>query len=340
MSEKDLNLGWPDLLVRKMNELPIPLWLLYLLFILTIGLINNMLFWQEGIRPFGEFDFEASTDGVWPAFFFGYMMMLVNKGKEAMRQYRPLIAGGEKSYDSWKQQFTVISRQTGRYALLFGFLVAVLSWGQPFSDSMPSSIIDFFARLYFAVFSLITMSAFFAVFVFILRQIRIIGDLHQKAEGVDLFDLEPTHAFSKLTAGAGIGLMLIASFGVVQVWRNPANTFFFLLDGAMMVLGVLAFFLPLRGMRKKLLVVKAEEMRRANQRLKDVYANLNAQVVSQKYSDVGTLNTTIDALTKERNEIASISTLPWDTSTFRGFVGSILLPIFLFVVTQFLGGFF
>ena len=187
---------------------------------------------------------------------------------------------------------------------------------------------------------MLSMGSFIAVLIFLLRQIGIIQALHRNAADVDLFDLEPTHAFSKLTAGTGIGLMLIASFGVVQVWNNPANTYFFILDGVLMVLGILAFYLPLRAMRQKLLGVQTEELRKANQHLKAVYARLNAKVAKHEYSDLSGMNTAIGALTRERDEIAGISTLPWDTSTFRSFVGSILLPIFLFVVTQFLGRFF
>jgi hypothetical protein len=340
MNSKQSEGGWADRLVAWINALPIPVWLFYLLVIVILGLVNSLSAWSIGTRPWGVFEFESATDGIWPTFFIGYMVMLVNRGKAAFNKYRPLLPNADERDSAVEQRFTMISRRTGRIALLLSAIAVAATIIAFLTSGDPLSVPDMIYQLYIMSFVVLVNSVFFAMLLFLLRQIRIIQRLHKEAEGVDLFDLGPAHAFSELTAGTGIGLMLIATFGVFQVWNNPANTFYFVLDGVMMVCGVLVFFVPLRGMRQKLREVKAEELRNANQRLKSVYERLNQGVASENYTDVSALNTAISALTQERNEIARISTLPWDTATFRGFASSILLPVTLFIITQLLGRFF
>ncbi len=139
--------GWLDHLVAWVNALPIPLWLFYLLVIVILGLLNNMLHWHTGSRPIGHFEFEASTDGVWPVFFVGYLVMLVNNGKTALAQYRPLIPDAESSYAKWEQEFTVISRGTGWIVFFFALAIGILAWSEAFPDANSWSILGVLAGL-------------------------------------------------------------------------------------------------------------------------------------------------------------------------------------------------
>jgi hypothetical protein len=59
-------------------------------------------------------------------------------------------------------------------------------------------------------------------------------------------------------------------------------------------------------------------------------------VNSDKYDDMGGLNSALSALVAERGLLQGISTWPWEVSTLGGFVSSLLLPIVLLFVARLL----
>ena len=337
MTDNSTQPGLPDRMVDWINNLPIPKWLFYLILIVVLGLINSMSAWSLGTRPWGVFEFESATDGIWPTFFVAMLVMLVNRGRAAFDKYRPLLPADAHNAEL-ENRFTVISRRTGRIGLLVGAFFVLQELISRFAQGL-FTVAGILSTVYFLTFLWLVGFAFTATLLFLLRQIRIIQRLHREAEGVDLFHLAPAHAFSELTAGTGISLMLTATFGVIQVWNNPANTYYFVLDAVLMAFGVMAFFLPLQGMRRKLREVKAEELHRANQRVKDAYEHLTNEADAGNYDKLGAARTAFESLASVRNEIARVSTLPWETSTFRGFASAFLLPILLFIATQLIGRF-
>jgi hypothetical protein len=175
----------------------------------------------------------------------------------------------------------------------------------------------------------------FALLFQTIRQLRRVNDLHQRADKIDLFQLEPVHAFSSLTARTGIGLILFIVYsGLVESSNiTDANLAGLVIFG---VLAVFVFTLPLLGMRKRLKIEKAQLIGEVNERIKVTIGRIHDQVDSNQHEKVGELRTAMSALIEERNLIATISTWPWDPSTLRGFASTLLLPIFLWLITSLL----
>jgi hypothetical protein len=183
--------------------------------------------------------------------------------------------------------------------------------------------------------TIFSFSCMFALLFQTIRQLRRVNDLHQRADKIDLFQLEPVHAFSSLTARTGIGLILFIVYsGLVESSNiTDANLAGLVIFG---VLAVFVFTLPLLGMRKRLKIEKAQLIGDVNERIKVTIGRIHDQVDSNQHEKVGELRTAMSALIEERNLIAAISTWPWDPSTLRGFASTLLLPIFLWLITSLL----
>ena len=57
-----------------------------------------------------------------------------------------------------------------------------------------------------------TVASMAALLLRTIRQLAFVTGLHRRAAGLDLFDLRPAHAFTTLTARAGMGLALFLAF--------------------------------------------------------------------------------------------------------------------------------
>ena len=60
------------------------------------------------------------------------------------------------------------------------------------------------------------------------------------------------------------------------------------------------------------------------------------RVENSDYDNLKGMETAIGTLIRERELFAKISTWPWDPGTFRGFASTLLLPIFLWLITRLL----
>ena len=164
---------------------------------------------------------------------------------------------------------------------------------------------------------------------------RLVNDLHARATGINLFRLEPVRAFSSLTARTGIVMILIILFSALVESTNitDANLVSLVVFG---FLAVLVFALPLLGMRQRLTTEKAKLIDEVNDRIQLTISRIHDQVDANRHESIGELRTAMSALAEERTLVEKISTWPWETGTIRGFATTLLLPIFLWLVTRLL----
>jgi hypothetical protein len=89
-------------------------------------------------------------------------------------------------------------------------------------------------------------------------------------------------------------------------------------------------------MRNRLKDEKARLLGETNEAIQVTIGRIHNQVISNEYKDIGDLNTAMSALVVERDLIDGISTWPWEPGTLRGFASTLLLPIFVWLVTRLL----
>jgi len=173
----------------------------------------------------------------------------------------------------------------------------------------------------------------------IIRQVRILQDLHQRASNINLLHLEPAHAFARLTAGAGGGLILLMAVGNIY---NPEMSTGVNLFGTLLVVlsGILIFIVPLIGMRNRLVQEKLQRLQEISDLLQITLDQIHDKVRNQSNNDISEAKSSMGALLEERAMIEKVSTWPWDPGTIRGFASTLILPIALWLITNYLERFF
>jgi hypothetical protein len=300
------------------------------------ALSNNIFFWIAGELPMGTFDIIRLTDAIYIVFFFAFYAYLKATAARSFDEFVPVLEIDEKEAAVLRYRLTALPAPTGRMAIVAGFGLAVfaiqtspLDFG--ITDTAPNGIL-----VYQTFFSTISFAGLTALILQSLRQLNRVRLLHQRAAEIDLFHLDPIHAFSKLTARTGAGLILFLLFNTIQepTEISEIDVISVLLIGSVAV-GV--FLIPLVGMRARLAKVKSELLNGINQRIKDVTYDIHHAIDSNNLHDLDDLNTALNSLITERDFIKKISTWPWDPNTLRGFGSAVFLPIVLWVVTRLLG---
>ncbi|MGH2621484.1 MAG: hypothetical protein ACRDHG_13070 [Anaerolineales bacterium] len=101
----------------------------------------------------------------------------------------------------------------------------------------------------------------------------------------------------------------------------------------------MVFVTPLIGMRVRLQQEKGASLDATNELLRRTTDRFHRKVEAGDYAEPKGMETAVNTLMRERELLQKISTWPWDPGTFRGFPSTLLLPVFLWLVTRLLGRF-
>ena len=152
---------------------------------------------------------------------------------------------------------------------------------------------------------------------------------------IDLFNLGPLRAFSRLTASTAVGLV-VGIYGWMLI--NPellTDPISFGFTIAITILAVAAFVWPLIGVHRLMEMEKENRLHDINLRFEKVFSKFNQKVQDEDYSALESLNWTIAGLEIQQKRIGAIPTWPWKPETARFTLTAIALPLILRVL-QFL----
>jgi hypothetical protein len=342
--ETRLSPSWMDRLIQWIDGLPGPAWLFYALIWLPITLIVNVVLWIDGSVPFGKY---GSIEVLFPPLVFSWLALyhyLTRVASASLQSYRPLLNADDAEFAQIDYEFTTLPRRLGwltiPLALAFGisFLLSDPTiLGGPAPNTVLPSVVGLMGGLF-------TSATLFGLLIRTFRQLRTVRKLHAQATNINLLKLEPAHAFAKLTASTAIGLILILFLGTAATsLGDPLESFTAVGIGSLVVLALFAaviFVIPLTGMRDRLEDEKKRMVNETTDLLQMTSDILESKVRNRDYADLQGMETAIRALIRKGETFESIPTWPWTTGTIRGFASTLLLPIFLWVVTQLLGRFF
>ncbi|MCB0070040.1 MAG: hypothetical protein KDE20_01220 [Caldilineaceae bacterium] len=334
--------SWIDSLVDWIRSLPVPALLFYAAMLFGIVLLSHVVFWLDGSLEWGSFQtirlFNAAFV-VYPIALYHYLKVVADR---SFHVFRPVLNVPDADLHLLDYQLTNLPRRLGWVAIALGTGIAV-----PRVLLYPASVqadaaITVLPILYTSLFLSLTLSSGISLIVQTVRQLRLVDELHRNAAEINLFDLAPAHAFANLTARASIGLIGMILFivwraSVAHIGVNEPQLIFMVVFG---VLAIAVFFLPLVGMMNRLQVEKDRLLSEENSRIQQTIARIHDQVDSDGHANIGDLKTTVNALTEARTLIEGISAWPWNPGTLRGFASSLLLPIFLWLVTRLLERYF
>lgn len=345
--------SWVDFLMRRIAALPGPTWLAYLIALPVCMFIASAEGWLGSVSTFPEIDLAQAAFGLFFIAPLAVLHFLDKSAADAWDRFRPVTDLDDGAAAGVRYELTVTPARVAWVLLAVGVLFNALWYvadpigtqidGRPAAFVVARGLIEGF----------ISATVFVLVYQLI-RQLRIVDHLHDAATRIDLFQPQAVHAMSRLTARSAIAIIVLAVF---LSWPYPgiaeqtliATILLFTLP--MIVLGVAAFFLPLRGLHDRLVEDRAELQAATSQRL-EATRNALHQLVDSESVNTGDVEksreaqTRIDALSKaqtaliqERDLLAKLSTWPWDPSTLRAVISAIALPIVLFLITRVLDRF-
>ncbi len=328
--------SWIDRLISWIENLPGPTWLIYLFMFLLVNLTNNAVLWLDGTLPFGTFDFYRTSVVVFVVYPLGLFHYLSISAKNAFQTFSPLLKKGKSEHSQWEKRLTKLPARIAWLVLIMTVLIRI-SRLEEIADSAISSNFFYLTFAYESIFGIFAFSISIILIIQSVRQLILVSQIHREAREISLFQLDAAHAFSNLTSRIGIGVFLLTVFSVIQNAEFDIITFVFNISGLLLAIG--AFVLPLTGMRAQLQALKKKNLSTVNQLIEVSFSKLNMSAEATDQKDLSNLMTKVNGLIIERNEIRKISTLPWETATFRGFATTILLPVFIWFVTRLLDRF-
>ena len=259
--------SWIDRLIQGIDRIPGPLWIFYIAALLTFALLNNAVFWLDGSLAPGSFDPVRVLDSFFIVFFVALYHHLSLVAKRSFQEFRPLLKSPDSELRVLEYRLTTLPRRLGWLAIFVGTGLGITS-----VQSDPEVYgLDVARTLLPVVYQVVAQSFVIATIVVLLaqiiRQLRLVSELHQQAKEIDLFQLAPVHAFAGLTARAGIGLVIFVAFNTLLESSNisAAPIYAIVAVGAV---AIAVFVLPLLGMRNRLKAEKARLLNETNEALK------------------------------------------------------------------------
>ncbi len=340
MNVEPYSASWIDILIRKIDRFPVPAWLFYVIAYLLLILLIHVAAWVSGITPYGSFDFFALQLPIWLVLPLASIDYLDRVARQAIKKFRPAMEVDDAEFGLLSYQLSTMPTEpiwilAGVGSLLaVGILVISPEILHPFSTTIFGIVILLAIGL--------PAGWFGSSFVYhTARQLRLVTMLYERIEVINLFDLEPIHAFSMLTARSGILLIAYVGLAIIlnMVFERAGGPYDFILAVYATLFSALAiatFAIPLRGIHERLVSEKQRIEADNNRRIVAALFELHRRMDDCDFEDMGSFRNGISGLLSFRKELSGVSTWPWRPATLRGLLSVVFLPIFLWIIQQIL----
>ncbi|MEO8207776.1 MAG: hypothetical protein ABI598_01980 [Chloroflexota bacterium] len=326
--------SWVNLVIRRIERLPGPAWLAYLI-LASVGILTSV---PEALsrQASGNDLINAVYYGALPGAIFFLIHHLDGTTADAIRGLRPLLAMGDEEVEDLGYRLTIIPARPAMIAAVISMVLGPLGY---LTDPVGSGIVGLEPwALGLRYFWETMISASFLLLIFhTYRQLRLIDQLHHQITTVDLFDQAPLYRVSRVTSQTAVGLILLLVPGVFLIPAGAgASTILLSLAwyGAAVLVAIAAFVLPLRGMHVLVMAEKRRLAAETGRRITITLNQIHAAVDAGDGETIGARNGALSTLIAQRDLVARVPTWPWSTGSLTGFVSAILLPIALFLIQR------
>jgi hypothetical protein len=319
--------SWADRFTNWVEQLPMPKWVFYGSLGLVLFLIQMLFLWLEG---------GLQSDALLPVIIFNalailYSLALIhlldNQAVTALDSMRPTLAITEPDFDDL--QYKLSTMPSGPTFIVGLALVVLLVLTERLGivpvryaalDDLP---------VFAIVYHVIDKSTALLVGPFIyhtIAQLRLVNRIYTNHARINLFDIKPLYAFSKLTALTAAALVI-----TIYAWMlmNPellAHPFSLAMMVLFTVLAVAVFVWPLLGAHRLMETEKERMLHDIDLQFEAVFAKLNQRIHDGDFPAIEPLNATISSLEMQHKRITVIPTWPWSPETVRSVLAVVALP--------------
>lgn len=329
--------SWVDRLATWVDRLPVPRWVFYWALWLGLLLPYVAIKWHTGVYPTGTiYTIDLLMTGT-SVYILALMHHLDRTAEAALAAFRPVLVVSDEEYANLHYRLTTLP---GRRTLLVSLIAGLWLAPSMFYSAVPLPQVTLatssLALALESLFSFLIWSTAATLVYHTIHQLRLVNHIYTQHTRLNLFQLGPLYAFSRLTARTAIGVTLVNyAWAIPQPETGVRSaggdvTFFFAL------VALVAFFWPLLGAHRLLAQEKQRLQDESNQRLSNAFAELDRRLDVNDLGDIGALKTAIDTLTGRQAVLAKISTWPWQIETMRNTLTTLSLPLLIWLIQRLL----
>lgn len=326
--------SWMNVLGARLERLPGPTWLAYLLGVGTIIAVSLLVAGErERVANGGLFGLVYYS--ALPLGALRLMHALDRTADRAIGSLRPLLNSDDVAIEQLRYRLSVAPARPAAIVSVVAFVITPIGYAL---DPIASGIADLSpVQLGFRyVWESLITAVFLVLILHTARQLRLIDGIHGSLQRIDVFDQGPLYGLSQLTATTGVGLVVLLAPSLFML-PPAADVTFVLITAAWyvgaVVAAAVAFVVPLRGIHSRLAVEKQGLQRDLGRRV-SVSVEAMARGTSADAATLEEHHRMLSSLVTARDVVDRVPTWPWRTGALTGFLSAVLLPLVLFIVQQ------
>jgi len=322
-------MSWVDHLVRWVRRMPLPSWLYYAaLFavghvLVAVARVDGGTTLSDALRT------PPPVFLIWVVYLLAMTHYLNHMARERMAQFRPALDADDDTFGELAYRLTTIpagpTLLSGLVWLVVAAVMVGLSWDTVVALGYPTWEI---------VLTVLTYFLGGAIVYHTIHQLREVRRLYARVPRIDLYHLAPLNAFAALTAQTSLGWLLLLYLTAMLIPPEIVASGFGVTVAVAIGVAVAAFVVPLLGMHRRLEAAKREAIAQTSARLRRVMDDLHAHIDQGELDKLDPFNKASSALHAELEALGRTSTWPWATTTLRGFISALLLPMLLRVAQE------
>jgi hypothetical protein len=328
--------SWVDRLNDWVDRLPIAWWLFYILLgVLLCGAVAIGL-WLSGVyAAVGFHPAQIWLPGL-GAYLLGLTHGLDRTAAASMKRFRPAFRGTDDEFAAAVYHMTTLPARETVIAMIVLTLLTILP-GRYELSVMQTGGLERVPGLYLGVLAWLYVT-FTPFFYHMWHQLHEIDRLHRNWAEVNLSNVHPMYALSRVTGLAALGMVLI-NYGWYLTQpgldlRSPV----WIGEGIINVSIVLILFIwPMWSAHRLLSEAKEQSTVALAGRKEMARRQLNGAFEAGELDRVDPLGKVLTAFEAESLELSKVATWPWTQGLFRWLLGAVLLPTVLWFIQFGLG---
>ena len=334
--------SWLDRLIRWIDRMPIPNWLVYAIGYAGIALLGHIAMWIDRVAPVGSLRPEFLYGAVWSVLPLMFLHHLTVVAGRAADRFAPLLRDRPEELAALRYRMTTMPAwpialiTSGTVALVVVQMAADPSAGGYEGMSNPAS---------YAITGVVLAFSYSVPPALVFHGIRLLDSVtkaYRLVEEADMFQPRPLYAFSGLTLQASLFWVLLANLSFIDlandVSRGGDVTRTVVEVAPFLVLALLTFLVPLLGIHRRLREQKLVALDENGGHARTAQRGLYAALAQRDHAEVEGLDRGLAALYRAREELRKLPTWPWTPGTFRTFLSAVSVPMIVWTLQQLAAG--
>ena len=328
--------SWVDRAIDWVRALPGPSWLFYLALSSILILAEFAAKWLDGTYPFGTINPFHAVFAAIGVYAFGAIHFLDDYAETAIAAFRPALTDAEREYEQLRYRLTTLpARPTAVLSLSFLVTVILLVL---LSNSTANIYVSL--KLYTSPISYVAEGIAVLIWAVVAgpfiyhayHQLQVVNLIYTRYTSINLFNLRPLYAFSRLSARAAL-ILIFLIYPVFLISPRVLDDPLVLVSSiGISLIAIWNFMGPLVGIHNLLTREKDRLLSQVSHRVEEACEKIDHHIDAGDISNMEAMKAALEALVTRQNLLERIPTWPWSPETPRLIGTALRLPIGLYLI--------